>query len=45
MEQLPTVYSKLAGIKVAEYDALPDGMKVAIRDEQNNIIYGHYRRK
>ena len=25
---------------MAEYDALPDGMKVAIRDEQNNIIYG-----
>lgn len=40
MEQLPTVYSKLAGIKVTEYDVLPDGMKVAIRDEQNNIIYG-----
>lgn len=33
-------YSKLAGIKVTEYDVLPDGMKVAIRDEQNNIIYG-----
>ncbi len=31
MEQLPTIYSELTGIKVTEYEALPDGMEVRLR--------------
>lgn len=29
--QLPTVYSELTGINVSEYEALPDGMEVALK--------------
>lgn len=31
MEQLPTIYSELTGIKVTEYEALPYGMEVRLR--------------
>lgn len=38
MEQLPTVYSELTGIKISEYDVLPERMKVRLKmyNEKND---------
>ena len=47
MEQLPTVYSELAGIKISEYDVLPEKMDIGIKicetkDDEKVVLGKHW---